>query len=37
MQNIEEIGMNLSRFEQVKWEQLRKHTVEIFHHEFKTF
>ena len=37
MANIETIAMNLSRFEQVKWETLRKHTIEIFHHEFKTY
>jgi hypothetical protein len=37
MANIETIAMNLSRFEQVKWETLRKHTVEIFHYEFKSY
>lgn len=36
MENIEQIGMNLARFEQVKWETLRKHTLEIFHHEYKS-
>ena len=37
MANIDTIAMNLSRFEQVKWETLRKHTIEIFHFEFKTY
>jgi hypothetical protein len=37
MANIETIAMNISRFEQVKWETLRKHTVEIFHYEFKNY
>ena len=37
MNNIEMIAMNLSRFEQVKWETLRKHTIEIFHYEFKNY
>lgn len=37
MENIEAIGMNLARFEQVKWDTLRKHTMEIFHYEYQNY
>lgn len=30
LQTIEEIGMNLSKYESSKWEMLRKRTVDIF-------
>lgn len=29
--------MNLQRYEEQKWKTLRKHTLEIFQHEFKQF
>lgn len=35
--NIEEIGMNLQRYEEQKWKTLRKHTLDIFTHEYKEF
>lgn len=39
MKNIEEIGMNLSRYEEQKWKTLRKHTMAVFaklYSDFKT-
>jgi len=37
MKNIEEIGINLSRYEQSNWDLLRKRTMEIFNKEFKNY
>jgi len=37
LQNIEEIGMNLQRYEEAKWNTIKKHTLEIFNHEFNEF
>ena len=37
MKNIEEIGINLSRYEQSNWDLLRKRTLEIFQKEFKAY
>jgi hypothetical protein len=35
MTGIDEIGMNLCKYEEKKWEMLRKWTLEIFAHEYK--
>ena len=35
MSGIDEIGMNLCKYEEKKWEMLRKWTLEIFAHEYK--
>ena len=35
--NIEEIGMNLQRYEEQKWKTLRKQTLVIFKDEFDEF
>lgn len=34
---IEEIGMNLQKYETSKWEMLRKRTIDIFHHEHSQY
>lgn len=37
LKNLEEIAMNLSKYEEPKWRILRKHTLEIFAHEYDAF
>jgi len=37
MNTIEEIGMNLQRYEEAKWNTIKKHTLEIFAHEYQEF
>ena len=37
MTSIDELGMNLCKYEEKKWEMLRKWTLEIFAHEYKQF
>ena len=37
MTAIEEIGMNLMRYEEAKWNTLKKHSLEIFTHEYNEF
>lgn len=37
LKNVEEIGMNLSKYEETKWKTLRKHTMAVFANEFSEF